>query len=217
MAPPGTEDSDSDHLSDSEAPQPLSDPSTDHELSHTFDSLTDLMEVLEDFGRIAGFGVYKMRSANYRHGFGPTRVDLGCLRGKIRPSKAHSRNTSTTKMGCKWQAVAKALLVDGVRRWTFELKAGSERHTEHEAESRPPFKPFSAQHKAFITQYLDRPAISNREIAVDLRRIFPGIIFTRKQLRNCRHRLKKASLSSRTPFQALKKFLDDEAIHHQTK
>ena len=199
MASPGTEDSDLDHLGDSEAPQPLSDPSTDHELSHTFNSLVDLMEALEDFGPLPGFSVYKMRSANYRQGFGPTMVGLGCLRGKIRPSEAHSRSTSTTKMGCKWQAVAKALLVDGVRRWTFEVRPGSERHTEHEAESRPPFKPFSAQHKAFITQYLDRPAISNREIAVDLRRAFSGIIFTRKQLRNCRHRLKAASLGGPTP------------------
>jgi len=28
-------------------------------------------------------------------------------------------------MGCKWQAVAKALLIDRVRRWTFELKASN--------------------------------------------------------------------------------------------
>ena len=56
-----------------------------------------------------------------------------------------------------------------------------------------------------------------REIGVELRKAFPTLNFTAKQLRNYRHRLRKASLSGYTPFQALKRFLKQEAIAHTTK
>jgi len=68
------------------------------------------MVELEAFDATAGFGVYKIRSTNHINGV-PTRVDFGCKRGKIRPSEAHSRQTSTTKMGCPWKATAKSRTV----------------------------------------------------------------------------------------------------------
>ena len=85
--------------SDSQAlPSPLSNPDVSYKLTNgKYDSLDDLLDDLYDYAAKAGFAVYKMRSNNYVKGFGATRVDLGCLKGKIRPFEAHSRKTLTTK------------------------------------------------------------------------------------------------------------------------
>jgi hypothetical protein len=199
-------------------PAPLSNPGTSHKLTNSqYDCLDDLLDDLHDHGAKAGFAVYKMRSNNYIKDFGPSRVDLGCYKGKIQPSRAHSRNTSTVKQGCTWQAIAKALLVNGERKWTFHIKSGCESHVNHEAKDFQCARRLRTEHKAFVAQYIDRPAVSNREVAVDLRNKFPGIVFTRRQLRSLRYRLRKESLNGYTPFQATKKLLDDEGIMHQIK
>ena len=65
-----------------------------------------------------------------------------------------------------------------------------------------------------MLSFLNRPAIGNREIAHQLRDEFPGIIFSRRQLRNLRYTQRSATLDGYTDFQAAKKYLDDEAIHH---
>lgn len=76
MAPNSADYSDSDYPSDTEAPPLLlSNPRPDHKLASQFDSLDNLVEAPEDFGRLTGFGVYKMRSNNYVKGFGLTRID----------------------------------------------------------------------------------------------------------------------------------------------
>ena len=102
-------------------PAPLSNPDASHKLtSGEYDCLDDLLEDLHEHGVTAGFSVCKIRSNNYVKGFGPTRVDIGCGHGKMRAPRGQSRNTSTTKKNCTWQAVAKALLVNGARKWMSE-------------------------------------------------------------------------------------------------
>ena len=188
--------------SDAQAlPAPLSNPDASHKLTNgSYDSLDDLLDDLHDYGAMAGFAVYKIRASNYIKGFGASRVDLGCQKGKIQASRAHSRNTSTTKRECTWQGTAKALLVNGARKWTFHVRSGCESHVNYAAEDFQRTRKFRAEHKAFVVQFLDRPTISNREIATELRRQFPGIIFTRCQLRNLRYRLRKKALDGYTPF-----------------
>ncbi|KAK3349689.1 hypothetical protein B0T25DRAFT_438321, partial [Lasiosphaeria hispida] len=122
----------------------------------------------------------KRSTSNKLEGFGPTRTDLECQRAKIRPSKAHSRSSSTAKRGCNWKAVAKALKKND-RKWTFELPDPPPSHNNHPAptEGQGFFQksPYEPEHKALIASYLDRPAIKNRDIAIDLQDRFPGIIF----------------------------------------
>ncbi|KAK4098655.1 hypothetical protein N658DRAFT_212632 [Parathielavia hyrcaniae] len=50
-----------------------------------------------------------------------------------------------------------------------------------------------------------------------MRKRFPGIVFTQRQLRNRRHRLNKKLLTGYKPFQAVMKMLDERNIPYQTK
>jgi len=89
------------NLHPNEAIAPLSAPPKGHKLLvHKYDSFEELMEELQAFAASAQFRVVKIRSINRVEGFGYTRYDLGCHKGKIRKSKAVSRNTSTSKIGC---------------------------------------------------------------------------------------------------------------------
>ena len=70
-------------------------------LTIKFDTLDDLMDVLNDFCASTRFSVIKQRSSNYIKGFGgggESRVDVRWARGKIRNQEAHSRLTSTAKV-----------------------------------------------------------------------------------------------------------------------
>ncbi|KAK3350239.1 hypothetical protein B0T25DRAFT_550132 [Lasiosphaeria hispida] len=58
------------------------------------------MADLREYCARAQFVIYKVRSNNYIKEFGPTRVDIACARGKIRPPKGFSRSTTTTKADC---------------------------------------------------------------------------------------------------------------------
>ncbi|KAK0725679.1 hypothetical protein B0H67DRAFT_571132 [Lasiosphaeris hirsuta] len=59
--------------------------------------------------------------------------------------------------------------------------------------------------------------IPSREIAKHLRERFPGIIFTTRQLKKLRHRLKKATHKGYTPFQATMALLDTRGITYEVK
>ena len=105
-------------------PEPLSNPPQDHRLfTDLYDSLEDLIDELRYWAASAGFGICKQRSNNYIRGFGPTRIDITCDRGSMRLSRSYgSRQTSTSKCGCSWQVVAKALAEDN-RAWSLHQKA----------------------------------------------------------------------------------------------
>jgi hypothetical protein len=200
---------------------PLSNPPPGHKLlTYQYDSYDALQEDLDDFCASAGFAVVIARSQNKVKGFGYTRFDLVCSKGKGRKPRGHSRHSSTTKRGCEWQGIAKALLgVDGVtRKWRFEVRQGCESHNDHDAQdqSTVPQK-FTPEQVAFVSQYIDRPLIPNREIGRDLRLRFPNLVFEDRQISNLRYRLKQQSLAGYTPFQATKKLLDDEGIYHTVK
>ena len=198
-------------------PEPLSNPPALHPLLNKhYDSLEAIEHDLFEYGAAAGFRIVRTRSGNPLKGFGYTQVDYACQRGKIRTSTARSREPSTTKLGCPWQASVKALHRNG-RKWTLELKKGCEGHENHSGDgfnSRPFLSP---ELKAYIATFLDRPGISNRELAVNLRAQFPEAIWTARQLRNYRFKLRKDALAGYTPFQATMKLLDDEGVSYHVK
>jgi len=104
-------DGDGASVSDSEPPLPrLSNPPAGHPLFTTqYDTFDELMEDLNDYAARAYFLVIKRSSSNRVEGFGYTRVELACQRGKVRAFEAHSRSVSTSKRGCEWKAVAKVV------------------------------------------------------------------------------------------------------------
>ncbi|KAK3363947.1 hypothetical protein B0T25DRAFT_627895, partial [Lasiosphaeria hispida] len=218
----GASDSESDAsgASDSEVPEPLSNPPPSHRLfTHQYDSFDDLFSELNAWAAAAGFQIRKLRSNNYVKGFGASRIDIGCRQDKIRKSRAISHPTTTTiKRGCTWELVAKALQKNQ-RKWTLEPVPGREIHTNH-----PPMDPqfatvtkFRPEFKAFIAQYVDRPAVSNRELLIDMRKQFPSVVFDSKKIRKWRHRLKKLARGGYTPFQTAMKMLDKEGINYLVK
>ena len=143
----------------------FSNPPPNHRLlTQAYSSLEELEADLYDYCAQARFSVAKLRSVNKVKDFGYTRVDYGCAKGKIRASKATSRITSTSKVGCNWEASAKALLVDGARPWRFSIKPGFEQHLNHKPEDWKASNKFMEEHVEFIKQYLDRRAVKNREL-----------------------------------------------------
>ena len=169
------------------------------------------MEELQGWTNNEGFSVKKARSNNYIKDFGASRVDISCLQDKIRPSEAHSRATKTIKRDCEFKAVATALQSNG-RKWILQIKESV--HT-HPLAKRPEDvlharRGFTAEEKEFVAEYNDKPGAKNRDIAMELRRKFPGIQFNRRQLRNLRFNLRKDDLDGHTAFQATMKILEDK-------
>ncbi len=94
-------DSNNDSDNGEPRPPPLSNPRPDHKLlTHQYDSLAALKEDLGDFSALVQFSYIRLRGSNHLKDFGPTRVDFGCLQGKIRKSIARSRSSITNKQGC---------------------------------------------------------------------------------------------------------------------
>lgn len=61
---------------------------------------------------------------------------------------------------------------------------------------------------------MNRPTISNQEIATSFRERFLSIIFTRQQLKNARYKLRKAQLDGYTLFQVTIKCLDKKGTYY---
>ncbi|KAK3372688.1 hypothetical protein B0H63DRAFT_551560 [Podospora didyma] len=80
-----------------------------------------------------------------------------------------------------------------------------------------PRKIFGPQHKAVIASYIDSLSVLNRDIAKELRKQFPNLIFTRTQLRHRRWRVRKLATKGYTPFQATMKLFDDDGVHSNIK
>jgi hypothetical protein len=210
---------DDDDSDPEDAPEPLANPPPYHKLlTYHYDTLNDLADDLHDWAAQALFGVRKARSANPIKGFGYSRIDFVCMKDKIRPTESITRKaTSTAKSDCGWMATAKALASNN-RKWTLEIRAGCEDHNHPPAESREAIatlRKFNAEHKAFVASFLDRPAVTARQIAAALRERFPGILFTRKQLWTLRHRLRRDDRDGYNPFQSIMKNFDDQDITHR--
>ena len=106
---------------------------------------------------------------------------------------------------------------DRTRRWTFKVRQGFERYDNYSPDDWEPTNKFSADHKAFIVAYLDRPSVQNRDLAIDLRKQFPGIVFSQRQLRSCRYRLRKLANKGYRAFLATMKLLDEQGIKYEVK
>jgi len=100
----GCSDSDSDdggNANDRDDVVPFSNPPPGHKLlTHKYASLEDLEADLHEYCAKARFAIIRLRCDNKFKDFGYTRYYYGCARGKIRASRAHSRRTSTAKVGC---------------------------------------------------------------------------------------------------------------------
>jgi hypothetical protein len=198
-------------------PAPLSNPPVAHRLStELYNTLEELEIDLHDFAASAGFCVIRKRSCNKVKDFGFTRYDYECQRGPIRASEAHSRELFTTKRGCPWRASAKSRIANDCK-WSFEIQPGHEHHENHAGDGFNSNPVLSVEHKAFIATFTDRIGISNREVATSLRTQFPGVVFTMRQIRNFRYRLRKKAMAGYSPFQATMKLLDDEAVSYKVK
>ena len=176
---------------DDEPPEPLSNPPPSYRLlTDQYNSLKALKSDLQDFAASAGFCVLKLRSNNYINSIGYTNVTFGCQRGAIRPLKAVSCSTSTTKIGCPWKATAKALAKNG-RKWTLKINTNYDSHKSHSGDSFNSRPHLSTEHKTFITTFTDRVGISNCKVITSLRDTFPRVLFTIRQIRNYQYKLWK--------------------------
>lgn len=92
-----------------------------------YNSVDTLMEDLNTWGRENGLAFVKTQASNYSEGKA-RRYTVICDRGRSRPSNAHSRKTSTTKTGCPWRGVAKALKANGWL-WEFEISKARRRRS----------------------------------------------------------------------------------------
>ncbi|KAK4234582.1 hypothetical protein C8A03DRAFT_47126 [Achaetomium macrosporum] len=198
-------------------PEPHANPPPNHKLlTHKYDTLADLEEDLHEWCAKALFGIKKTRPSNMIKGFGYSRVDFACIRDKIRPSQAFTGWASSTRnTGCEWLATAKALKEDG-RKWSLLIRCGDHNHAH--AESRDDIatlRKFEAEHRAYVATFNDKLAVTNRQIAHGLRERFPRLIFTKKQLKNLRARLRKSALDGYTPFQYVMKTLDERGISYK--
>ncbi|KAK0704555.1 hypothetical protein B0H67DRAFT_591639 [Lasiosphaeris hirsuta] len=137
----------------------------------------------------------------------------------MRASKAQSRSTWTIKRGYARQASVRALTING-RKWTLYANSLGE-HCQHnhppEDSKFPSSKRFGPEDIATVLSFLDQPAVSNREMATQLRKRDPKLVFTRRQLRNYRYRLRRQRLRGWTPTQATIRLLNERNIPHTIK
>lgn len=154
------------------------------------------MEDLNAWGRENGLAFVKTQASNYSEGKA-RRYTVICDRGRSRPSNAHSRKTSTTKTGCPWRGVAKALKANGWL-WEFEIsKAPGDRHN-HEATTllvtHSTHRGLTDEMKAFVKSMSSNPGVRPREIYITLQHQFPTQkdTFTARDIENYRARLQKA-------------------------
>jgi len=176
---------------DDKPPEPLSNPPPSHRLlTDQYNSLKALKSDLQNFTASAGFYVLKLRSNNYVNSIGYTNVTFSCQRGAIRPSKAVSRSTSITKMGCPWKVTVKALAKNGWK-WTLEINANYDGHENHSGDGFNSRPHLNTEHKTFITTFTNRVGISNRKVTTSLHDTFPRVLFTIHQIRNYQYKLRK--------------------------
>jgi len=77
---------------------PFSNPPTGHAILTTkYNSLDNLIFVIYEFAATVYFTIVKSRSTNYIPGFGYLKINIVYQKGKIRPSEAYLKQTSTLK------------------------------------------------------------------------------------------------------------------------
>ncbi len=103
--------------------QPLGQPQLQYQ---SYEAIDTLMADLNAWGKQQGLGFIKRRTGNLVDGL-PIRVTISCDCGFQRPSKATTKQTSTSKTNCPWEGVATSLKKNG-RHWTFEIKKTEYNH-----------------------------------------------------------------------------------------
>ncbi|KAK4096481.1 hypothetical protein N658DRAFT_489925 [Parathielavia hyrcaniae] len=68
------------------------------------------------------------------------------------------------------------------------------------------------EHIAFVAIFVNRPNVRNRQISDQLRNKFPGILFTKAQLKGLRYRQQKHAADGYSPFQSTMKLLDERDV-----
>lgn len=183
-----------------------------------YDTLEALLNALNAWGRQRGVGFTKMRPSNYVNG-SPTRYEIACDRGgREKTSKAMLRRTTTSKTGCPWFGVAKAL-AESDRKWTFEAKI---MHHNHEITAGDVFELTTHRGHRGLTDAMkaDVATLSlnasqrPRDIVSYLRRTYPDTVFTAKDVENYRQRLQRDKQDGKTPTQTLLQILRDTDTYH---
>lgn len=182
-----------------------------------FESINALMEALNAWGRENGLGFVKTQASNYSEG-SARRYTVLCDRGRSRPSEAHSRKTSTSKTGCPWRGVAKALKANGWL-WEFAIsKAPNDCHN-HKATTlaitHATHRGLTDEMKAVVTAMSTNPAIRPREIYITLQNQYPQRrdTFTARDIENFRARLQRGKLGGLTASQAMLKAVKDKGYY----
>ncbi|EAQ91644.1 predicted protein [Chaetomium globosum CBS 148.51] len=136
-------------------------------------------------GKSYGLGFVKRRASNYINGQA-TRFDLYCDRGQARPSIATVHKTTTSKTGCHWRGVAKALKENN-RQWTFEI--ANQYHNHDTSGENPAELTTHAVHRGLSDAMMKdvealslNPAQRPRDIVLFLQKRYPHTVFTTKDV-----------------------------------
>ena len=198
-------------------PQPFSNPPPNHQLlTHKYNTLNKLVAEFNKYYAQGSFSVIKFRSENKIKDFRYSRGVLKCQKGKVRTSEAHSHGTSTSGVRCPWIGIARALKENN-RRQTFKVRKDCQHHTFHNPEDFQKSKIFADEQVDFIKEYINRLTVRNCKLAVKIRKQFPGIIFTYRQLRNQQYRLRKKALKGYNPFPTTIQLLHKKEVSFKAK
>ncbi|TPX14283.1 uncharacterized protein E0L32_000677 [Thyridium curvatum] len=162
----------------------------DHRLSFSlYSTLDELMTELNAWAKTQGLGFVKRRSSNHVNGK-PTRVDLICDRGNLRPSTANVRKVTTSKgADCPWKAVARALRQNN-RLWTLEVTEPNHNHPASDSlAAHTVHRKLTPELQNLIRAMSRATSLKPREIYSVLRLAYPHAVFTLRDIENYRNRL----------------------------
>jgi hypothetical protein len=135
-----------------------------------FATTLEIYDALCEWSASAGFAICKIRSVRLDEAKIPGRIDIGCDRGKITPSQAHLRETTTKKMGCQRNAKI------GSKRGVFYLQINDDHN--HEQSDNPKqhiqHRQLSPQQAAYVESLCLLPS-KPREILNLLEKQYPGV------------------------------------------
>jgi hypothetical protein len=197
---------------DSNAPIPPIPPTHRVLAGPPYTSFQELIDDINAWGKENGLAFVKSRSVNRVEGFGYTRFDIICDRGKQRASQATTRRTTTVKTGCSWIGAAKALKSNG-RLWTFEVLKPQHNHEAStslaDLATHRTHRGLSQLQKQQVDDLSKHVAIRSRDILQYLQAQDPEAVIIQKDVNNYRGRLAKANRQGYTGTQALIKTLEE--------
>src|SRR3569833_1448053 len=149
----------------------------------------------------------------------PIRVDIACDRGGWqRPSQSPVRKSTTSKTGCQWSGVAKALKANA-RKWTIKALHNLYNHETTSGDAAELtihriHRGLTDDMKAEVAAWFRNAISKPRDITVYLRKQFPDAVFIQKDIENYRHREQRDRQDGKTPTQTLFEVLQESGLYH---